>query len=125
MNRERFGRSFAEVFGPETQPSATELDEFWGFISHNNGHRIMHKLLHYMKDRVENKDDWEAALVNAQDKIGLINGALDPVSGKHAYDKWREVLPGARHYLLPDVGHYPQVEAPERVAAKVLEWLGS
>ena len=53
----------------------------------------------------------------------FVNGALDPVSGKHAYDKWREVLPFARHHLLPDVGHYPHIEAPERVAAKALEWL--
>ncbi|NQX95559.1 MAG: alpha/beta hydrolase, partial [Erythrobacter sp.] len=102
-----------------------ELDAFWEFISHKGGNKITHKLLHYIADRRTHKTRWEAALVNAQDKIGLINGALDPVSGKHASDKWREVLPGARHYLLPDVGHYPQVEAPERVAAKVLEWLGS
>ena len=64
--------------------------------------------------------------MGAQDKIGLINGALDPVSGKHAYDKWREVVPGiaAAPSDAETVGHYPQVEAPEaEVAAKALEWL--
>ena len=123
MNRKAFGKSFSEVFGPSTKPSEAELDAFWAFIAHNQGHRITHKLLHYIADRRTHKRRWEAALVAAQERIGLINGALDPVSGKHAYDKWREVLPFARHHLLPDVGHYPQVEAPERVAAKVLEWL--
>ncbi|MEM6586802.1 MAG: alpha/beta hydrolase, partial [Pseudomonadota bacterium] len=92
-------------------------------ISHKGGNKLTHKLLHYIADRRTHKARWEGALVAAQDRIGLINGALDPVSGKHAYDKWREVLPQARHHLLPDVGHYPQVEAPERVAAKALEWL--
>ncbi|MDJ0643523.1 MAG: alpha/beta hydrolase [Erythrobacter sp.] len=124
MSRKSFGKSFSEVFGPDTQPSETELDEFWTFISHNSGNRITHKLLHYIADRVEHKERWEAALVGAQDRIGLINGAQDPVSGKHAYDKWREVVPNARHHLLPNVGHYPQVEAPGEVAAKALEWFG-
>jgi len=123
MNRKGFGKSFSEVFGPDTQPSEAELDAFWSFISHKNGNRITHKLLHYIADRIEHKERWETALVNAQDKIGLINGALDPVSGKHAYDKWCKVLPDARHHLLNTIGHYPQVEAPQEVADTALEWL--
>jgi len=123
MNRKSFGKSFSEVFGPDTKPSEAELNAFWEFISHDNGQRNTHKLLHYIADRRTHKARWEAALVAAQGKIGLINGALDPVSGKHAFDKWREVLPEARHHLLPKVGHYPQVEAPQEVAAKALEWL--
>ncbi|MEM1053748.1 MAG: alpha/beta hydrolase [Pseudomonadota bacterium] len=123
INRESFGKSFSQVFGPDTKPSPEELDDFWGFISYNSGNRIMHKLLHYIADRRTHKERWEGALVGAESKIGLINGALDPVSGKHAYDKWREVVPDARHHLLPNVGHYPQVEAPEEVATKAFEWL--
>ncbi|MEM9500473.1 MAG: alpha/beta hydrolase [Pseudomonadota bacterium] len=123
MSRKSFGKSFSKVFGPDTQPSEAELDEFWEFISHKSGNRITHKLLHYIADRVTHRARWEAALVGAQDKIGLINGALDPVSGQHAYDKWREVVPDARHHLIESIGHYPQVEAPEEVATKVLDWL--
>ncbi|MEM7664241.1 MAG: alpha/beta hydrolase [Pseudomonadota bacterium] len=124
MSRKSFGKSFSEVFGPDTQPSEAEADAFWEFISHKDGNRITHKLLHYIADRRTHKARWEAALVSAQGKIGLINGALDPVSGKHAYDKWREVVPNARHHLLPDVGHYPQVEASDEVATTAIEWLG-
>ncbi len=123
MSRKSFGASFSEVFGPDTQPSEAELDEFWTFIAHNSGGRITHKLLHYIADRMTHKDRWEAALVGAQDRIGLINGALDPVSGKHAYDRWRDTLPDARHHLIESVGHYPHVEAPEEVAATALAWL--
>ncbi|MEO0870972.1 MAG: alpha/beta hydrolase [Pseudomonadota bacterium] len=125
MSRKRFGTSFSAVFGPDTKPSEGELDAFWAFISHNGGHRITHTLLHYIADRRTHKERWESALRSAQDRIGLINGALDPVSGKHAYDKWREVVPVARHHLLETIGHYPQVEAPEEVAAKALEWLSA
>ena len=124
LTRKSFGKSFSEVFGPETRPSEKELDDFWQLIKHKGGNRIAHKLLHYMGDREEHEARWVGALRASQDRIGLINGGLDPVSGKHAYDEWRRVLPRARAHLLPDIGHYPQVEAPEEVQAKVLEWLG-
>ncbi|ABC63579.1 alpha/beta fold hydrolase [Erythrobacter litoralis] len=122
-NREKFGRSFSEVFGPDTQPGAQELDEFWDLVSHNGGNRIMHKLLHYIADRKEHAERWFDALRIAQGDIGLINGALDPVSGRHAYEAWRERLPDARHHLIPTVGHYPQVEDPQTVSRVTLDWL--
>ena len=123
MSRKSFGKAFGEVFGPDTQPSNIELDQFWDLISYNDGNRIMHRLLHYMGDREEHAERWIGVLDALQDRIGLINGALDPVSGKHAYDHWVATLPRARAHLLPNVGHYPQVEAPGEVAAKTLEWL--
>ena len=125
INQDRFAKSFGSVFGPDTKPSSAELEAFWGFISHKGGNRIMHKLLHYIADRRTHKERWEEALRQSESRIGLINGALDPVSGKHAYDKWREVVPNAQHHLLETIGHYPQVEAPEVVADKALEWLSA
>ena len=125
FSRQRFGKSFSEVFGPDTQPSARELDDFWALITHNHGEKIQHKLLQYMVDRKTHKSRWREALLPNQHRIGLINGALDPVSGEHLYHEWRKVLPEARHHLLPDVGHYPQVEAPAKVAEITLEWLSA
>ena len=122
-SRKGFGKGFSEVFGPDTKPSQAELDAFWEFIAEKNGHRIFHKLLHYMADRREHESRWVAALEHTQSRIGFINGALDPVSGEHTYRKWCKVLPNARHHLLPTIGHYPHVEAPDEVTAKVLEWL--
>ncbi|NNU17098.1 alpha/beta hydrolase [Parvularcula sp. ZS-1/3] len=122
--RERFGKSFSEVFGPETQPTKQELDTYWSLICENSGNRITHKLLGYMKDREVHKERWVSALGPNQARIGLINGALDPVSGEHVFEVWRRELPDARAHLLPTIGHYPQVEAQEAVASKVLEWLG-
>ncbi|WBY15977.1 alpha/beta hydrolase [Erythrobacteraceae bacterium WH01K] len=123
--REKFGRSFSEVFGPDTQPTARELDEFWSLITHDRGNRIMHRLLHYIADRQEHAGRWFDALDRAQGDIGLINGARDPVSGRHAYDAWRDRLPGARHHLIETVGHYPQVEASAETAEVALGWLSA
>ncbi|MDY7099476.1 MAG: alpha/beta fold hydrolase, partial [Pseudomonadota bacterium] len=81
MSRKSFGKSFSEVFGPNTQPTTAELDEFWEFISHKGGNRLTHKLLHYIADRKTHRDRWQAALEGTQTRLGLVNGALDPVSG--------------------------------------------
>ena len=123
LKRESFAKSFSAVFGPETKPGERELDEFWSLITEQDGNRIFHKLLHYIGDRQEHKKRWITALENADKRVGLINGAKDPVSGEHAFNRWVECVPEAHAYLLPHIGHYPQVEAPEKVASLILEWL--
>lgn len=124
LTREKFGKSFGEIFAQRTRPDAAELDDLWWLITRKGGHRIFHTLLHYIADRRTHEARWVGALKVASERVGYINGALDPVSGKHSYEAWRARLPGARHRLLPGVGHYPQTEAPRAVAETTLEWLG-
>jgi pimeloyl-ACP methyl ester carboxylesterase len=50
----------------------------------------------------------------------LINGLQDPVSGKHAAVYFREQVPEAELVLIPESGHYPQTECPEKVLAAYL-----
>ena len=117
MSRRRFAKSFSAVFGPDTQPSEAELDTFWELITEESGHRKIHRLLHYMHDRTEHRDRWVEALREADIPLGILNGALDPVSGGHLFEAAMREAPDLRGTVLPDVGHYPQVEAPERVVA--------
>ncbi len=119
MNRRRFGENFLQVFGPRTRPTDAELDDFWQLISHNRGHRLAHKLLHYIADRREHRDAWVGALQQSAVPIKLINGGADPVSGRHLYDYFREMVPDAEAVCFDDIGHYPQTEAPSRVLAEL------
>lgn len=123
MNRKKFGAAFSEVFGPHTRPSPSELDEHWRMISNNDGHRLAHKLLHYIHDRREHRDRWVTALQESSVPIKLVCGALDPVSGRHMFDYFREQVPDAEAVCLHNVGHYPQLEAPSRVLAEVIPFL--
>ncbi|MEL6185306.1 MAG: alpha/beta hydrolase, partial [Myxococcota bacterium] len=117
LGRGTFGRRFSEVFGPNTKPSREELDAFWGIISENGGRRIFAGAIGYMAERVEQRARWVGALTHARCPLGLINGSLDPVSGAHMVARYREVVgehqPDTFFEALPDVGHYPQWEAPE------------
>jgi len=53
--------------------------------------------------------------------LKFVWGMADPVSGAHMAEVIRERRPGADIVALPDVGHYPQQEAPTAVITAVLE----
>ena len=45
---------------------------------------------------------------------------LDPISGAHMAERIRERRPDAAFVALDDVGHWPQLEAPDRVERALL-----
>lgn len=115
-----FTRGFGEVFGPNTQPSAAELADFWRLVAHDDGHRIWHLLIRYMEERREHRERWVGALVGATIPLRLVDGPEDPVSGAHLAARYRELVPNADVVLLPGIGHYPQTEDPAGVLAAFL-----
>jgi pimeloyl-ACP methyl ester carboxylesterase len=115
-----FARSFSRVFGPHTKPTAGELAQFYELFAGNGGSRIAHRLFHYMPERVTYRERWVRVLCETAVPRRMINGSADPVSGAHAAARYRELVPGADIVALPDIGHYPQVEAPDAVLAAAL-----
>jgi pimeloyl-ACP methyl ester carboxylesterase len=115
FNKKRFAKSFGQVFAPDKVPSETEMDEFWQLIQYNNGQAIIHKLLHYIADRRVNRDRWVGAVIDPPMPVLLINGSLDPVSGKHLADGYRSMVKNPNIVELPTTGHYPQLESPAEV----------
>ena len=103
------------MFGPRTQPSAAELDDFWSLIAHNDGPAVMHRLIRYMPERRVQRERWLAAMQRGGVPLRLIDGALDPISGAHMLARYRELIPAPDTVLLDDIGHYPQIEAPALV----------
>ena len=73
-----------------------------------------------MADREQFCRRWEGAIESTQVPLQFVWGMADPVSGAHVADRIRARLPGARLVELTDVGHYPQLEAPERVLPEIL-----
>jgi pimeloyl-ACP methyl ester carboxylesterase len=123
MKRSSFGRSFSAVFGPQTRPSPEEVDAFWRLVVENDGLRVMPRLIRYMTERRTHRERWVGALQRARVPLRVIDGAVDPVSGAHMVERYRELVPDADVVLLPEVGHYPQVEAPAAVLAAYLTFV--
>lgn len=118
-----FRRSFSRIFGRETRPTEAELRDYWTGIAHQQGQRIMHRLIRYMIERRTHRERWVGVLSRTAVPLRLINGAADPVSGAHAAARYRELVPSADVVLLERIGHYPQVEAPDATLAAFLAFI--
>ncbi len=115
FSRKKLAASFAQVFGPNTQPSEQELDDFWSLIARENGPAVMHRLIHYIPERRQQRDRWVTAMQKGGLPLRVIDGAVDPISGAHMVARYRELIPQPDTVLLDGIGHYPQTEAPEQV----------
>jgi len=117
-----FARSFAAIFGPRTKPSADEVRAFWELASKNDGMAALQGLIAYMAERRAHRERWVGALVRTTLPLVVIDGVLDPVSGEHMLDRLLALRPHTDVVRL-DVGHYPQVEAPDDVLRAYLDFV--
>jgi pimeloyl-ACP methyl ester carboxylesterase len=109
-----FSRTMRSIWG-RTPPSEEELRAMWELVTRNGGMRVMPEIISYIAERKARRDRWVTALAAAQIPKRFICGLLDPISGAHMATRYREVVPEPDVVELPEVGHYPQVEAPAAV----------
>jgi len=114
MNKASLRKGFNKIFGANSQPSSFEIDTLWQLIEHNNGKRVLPKLLSYIDERSQFGKRWNESMISTAVPLYFINGVLDPISGQHMLDHYIDIIPNARTTAL-DVGHYPQLEAPQDV----------
>jgi pimeloyl-ACP methyl ester carboxylesterase len=114
-NERSFRKSFSAIFGPDTKPTNDEVHEMWQLIAHDDGPAVFPKLIGYMRERRRFRERWVGALAIARVPIRVIDGAADPVSGAHMVARYKELVPNVDAVLLPNIGHYPQLEAPRAV----------
>jgi len=107
--------TFAEGYDPRG-----DVADMWLAISRDEGHLISHLLIRYMVDREQHGDRWVQALEASDVPLAFIWGMLDPVSGAHMAERIRARLPRAPMLELADVGHWPPLEAPDRVVEALL-----
>ena len=122
MQARTFNRNMINVFSPKYPPSDAFLKSSWALITENRGKSMIPKLIRYMAERRRNRSRWVAPLAEPVVPLRLINGVLDPVSGQHMVDRYREIVDKPDVVTLEDVGHYPHVETPERVLAAVFSF---
>ena len=125
MNIRLASRSISKVFGPETQPSDQELQEFYFLMITNGGSKLVNKNIRYMEERVRHKSRWVGALDEYSKSKGflLIDGPRDPISGRHLAEAVEKTITGSKVELLGDeIGHWPQLEAPEQLLQKFFKF---
>lgn len=114
-----FTRQLGSVFSPEHPLSPADASDLWALTRHGGGHRLGHRLVHYMDERVTHAQRWHGAVADWPRPLSLLWGMRDPVAVPAVLEALRELRPRAPVQELADVGHYPQLEVPARVASAI------
>jgi pimeloyl-ACP methyl ester carboxylesterase len=72
-----------------------------------------------MDERERLTDRWHGAFRDWPGRLSLAWGLEDPVATPAVLDGLRALRPGVPVAQLGDLGHYPQIERPEAIAAAV------
>jgi pimeloyl-ACP methyl ester carboxylesterase len=110
-----FTRTLSTVFAETHVLPPAAAHAYWLAFRRRSSGGLMHGLLQYIPERARRHARWEAALDRTPTPLSFIWGMQDPVSGAPVAQVIRQRLPNAQLVPLDDVGHYPQLEAPQRV----------
>jgi pimeloyl-ACP methyl ester carboxylesterase len=123
-NESAFRAQMSRIFSPEHPLAAEEAADQWSLIAHDTGHRLLDKLTVYMRERVQYADRWHGALRDWPGHLELLWGLRDPVCTKAVLDAILDLRPDTVVTLVPDLGHYPQIEDPGAVAGTITRIAG-
>jgi pimeloyl-ACP methyl ester carboxylesterase len=118
-NERVFRHEFSALFSPGHPLSEAEAADQWSLLTHDGGHRLGHRLIHYIDERVTYASRWHGAVRDWPRPLAFAWGLQDPVATVAVLDALRALRPHAPVDELADLGHYPQIEDPDAIAASV------
>jgi pimeloyl-ACP methyl ester carboxylesterase len=122
-NETTFRLQFARLFTAEHPLTREEAADQWSLLANRGGRRIAHRLIHYMDERERLTERWHGAFRDWPHPLHLAWGLRDPVATTAVLHGLGE-LRTCPLTELPDLGHYPQIEDPERIALAVDRLMG-
>jgi pimeloyl-ACP methyl ester carboxylesterase len=112
-----FRAQFSRIFSPEHPLSAEEAADQWALIAHGGGQRIAHLTINYMAERERFTERWHGAIRDWPGPLTLAWGLQDPVARTEVLRGLQALRPSVPTIELPELAHYPQIEAPERISS--------
>lgn len=112
-----------ETFSEANPPPEAELDAMVELIRHNGGDQLLGRTIRYIEERRANQDRFTQGLVSFDGPMSALWGELDPIAVVAMTDRLKELRPQTEVVRWPDIAHWPSIEAPDRVAAAILERL--
>lgn len=124
LPREKFVEGLRGTFSKEHPGSDEILNIMTDQIMAKHGSRIMPVIIRYMTQRERNEPHWQGALTEFKSApFSLYWGLQDPVSVESMPNRIKELRPSTDVHKWPDVGHWPPIEVPERIAKAIIDRL--
>ena len=86
----------------------------WALMRHNGGRAVLAKLAGYMRERQRYGSRWWTPLEQLDLPFQIVWGHEDPIAVPDIAERLQITHGKARLSMLAGVGHYPQLEAPDR-----------
>lgn len=101
---------------------AAETAALEGMLAHQDGMRVQHRLIQYLREREAHEAEWLESLGEGTVPVSVVWGELDTIAPPRVADfVWTQHLRdrpvAATSWRIPAANHYPQLDRPEVVAA--------
>jgi pimeloyl-ACP methyl ester carboxylesterase len=120
-SRSLFGMQMGRIVGLPLLDA--DLDDMWCLLEHKDGTRRLPQIIHYLDERTRFWHRWIGALTRLELPTLVLWGPRDSVAVTAIGERLAQEIRSARFERLEGLGHYPQLEAPERTAAALLAFL--
>lgn len=114
-----FRRQIRGLFSKEHPAPSAEILMLERLLAYDGGARMVPVTIRYIEERKQRAARWTSGLVDHKEPLTLIWGEQDPVAVPAMVDRLLELRPETETVRWEDVGHWPQLEVPERVAPEV------
>jgi pimeloyl-ACP methyl ester carboxylesterase len=115
-NERVFRHEFSALFSPGHPLTDAEAADQWSLLTHEGGHRLGHRLIHYLDERVRYAERWHGAVRDWDGPLAFAWGLRDPVATVAVLEALLELRPNAPTDRFAELGHYPQIEDPAAIA---------
>ncbi len=112
-------RNLRESVAPGTNLGPEQLEDLVELVRLDGGDRLLTRQIGYIRERRTHQETWTAAFVEYAGPLSAVWGVLDPIAVTAMPQRLASLRPGTDVVLLDGVGHWPSIEAPQRVAAEI------
>ncbi|MDQ3986191.1 MAG: alpha/beta hydrolase [Actinomycetota bacterium] len=88
-------------------------------LRHGGGSRLVPVTIRYIEERRVHSERWTSGLVDFAGPLAAIWGEQDPVAVPAMVGRLAGLRDDVEVVRWPDVGHWPQLEVPDRLAAEI------
>jgi len=112
-----FVAQMRRIFGRPADEA--DLETMWMLLSRDGGARRLPAIIAYVRERTRFRRRWIGALERLDVPVLVAWGRKDPICALAIAEQLAREIPAAQLTIWDDLGHYPQVEAPDLVARAV------
>jgi pimeloyl-ACP methyl ester carboxylesterase len=110
------------TFFPPRAADEPDVEALAATFAHADGIAVLHETIQYLRERAAHEREWLEALAGLDLPTTVVWGMNDTVSpprvATHVWSEFVMRKPGRnRLYLIPDAGHYLQVDRPDAMVA--------